>query len=99
MPILLKTNLQFTSMPSDPQVQLIPANFRNTSRNSDFRGTWVAQSVKRPTLDFGSDHDLMVSEFKPHIRLCADSAGTAWDSLSSSVSAPPPFTFSVSLSK
>ena len=30
------------------------------------RGTWVAQSVKRLTLGFGSGHDLMVRGFKPH---------------------------------
>ena len=30
-----------------------------------FWGAWVAQSVKRPTLDFGSGHDLMVADIKP----------------------------------
>ena len=31
------------------------------------RGTWVAQSVKPPTLDFSSGHDLMVSwDLAPH---------------------------------
>ena len=35
-------------------------------------GTWVAQSVKYLTLGFGSGHDLMVCEVKPHIRLCTD---------------------------
>ena len=38
----------------------------------DGRGTWVAQSVKHLTLDFGSGHDLVVHEFEPLIRLCAD---------------------------
>ena len=33
------------------------------------QGTWGAQSVKRPTLGFGSGHDLTVHEFKPHVRL------------------------------
>ena len=32
------------------------------------RGTWVAQSVKRPTLDFDSGHDLRVLETEPHGR-------------------------------
>ena len=50
------------------------------------RGTWVAQSVKCLTLDFNSDHDLAVRELEPHIRLCADSTESAWDSLSLSVS-------------
>ena len=26
--------------------------------NKELQGTWVAQSVKHQTLDFGSDHDL-----------------------------------------
>ena len=39
-------------------------------------GAWVAQSVKRLTLDFGSGHDLMVCGFKPSIKLCADSMET-----------------------
>ena len=30
-----------------------------------FWGTWVAQSVKLPTLDFGSDHDLTVRRIEP----------------------------------
>ena len=42
----------------------------------------MAQSVKCLILDFGSGHDLTVHEFEPRIRLCADSAEPAWDSLS-----------------
>ena len=34
------------------------------------RGALVVQSVKFPTLDFGSGHDLTVPEFKPHTGLC-----------------------------
>ena len=34
------------------------------------QGAWVAQSVKRPT---SSGHDLIVCEFEPRVRLCADS--------------------------
>ena len=49
----------------------------------------MAQSVKRLTLGFGSGHDLMVCEFKPRGRLCADNVEPAWDSLSPSLSAPP----------
>ena len=33
----------------------------------------MTQSVKCPTLDFGSGDDLMVHEIEPHISLCADS--------------------------
>ena len=32
----------------------------------DVRGAWVAQSVKRLTLDFGSGRDLTVGEIEPH---------------------------------
>lgn len=39
------------------------------------RGTWVAQSVKHVTLDFGSGHYLRVHEF-------TGNADPAWDSLS-----------------
>ena len=45
--------------------------------NSFIRGTWVAQSVKHLTLDFGLGHDLTVCEFESHIRFWADSAEPA----------------------
>ena len=32
--------------------------------NNVCRGAWVVQWVKRPTLDFGSGHDLTVCEFE-----------------------------------
>ena len=35
-------------------------------------GTLVTQSVEGQTLDFCSGHDLMVGEFQPCVRLCAD---------------------------
>ena len=38
--------------------------------------------------DFGSDHDLMVHEFEPHIGLCTDSLEPAWDSLLSLCPSP-----------
>ena len=50
----------------------------------------MVQSIKSPTLGFGSDHDLMVRGFEPHIRLCADSVEPAWDSLSPSLSLSAP---------
>ena len=62
-------------------------------------GAWVAQLVKPLTLGFGLGHSLTVCEFEPHVRLHADSAEPAWDSLSPSLSAPPLLTLSVSLSK
>ena len=45
----------------------------------------LAQLVKRPTLDFGSGHDLTVREFEPRVGLCADNTEPAWDSQSLSV--------------
>ena len=50
----------------------------------------MAQSLKHLTLDLGSGYDLMVREIKPYIRLLADRAEPVWDSLSPSLSAPPP---------
>ena len=40
-------------------------------------GTWVVQLVKPLTLDFSSDHDLMVRGFEPHIGLWVDSVEPA----------------------
>ena len=57
----------------------------------------MAQSAKRPTLDFSSGHDLMVHEIELHVGLCPDSAEPAWDSLS--LSASPPTCLSLSLTK
>ena len=51
-----------------------------------YRDTWVAQSVERPTPDFGSGHDLTVHEIEP----CADSTEAAWDPLSLPFSLPRP---------
>ena len=50
----------------------------------------MAQLVKRQILDFGSGHDLVVCETESHFGLCADSVEPAWDSLSPSLSGPPP---------
>ena len=36
------------------------------------QGAWVAQSVKRRTLDSSSGHDLTVGEFEPLLGLGAD---------------------------
>ena len=40
-------------------------------------------------------HDLMLSKFKPHVRLCTDSMEPAWDSLS--LLPPPTHALSLSL--
>ena len=46
----------------------------------------MAQSVKRPTLEFSSGHDLAVGEFEPPAGLCTDDAELPWDFLTLSVS-------------
>ena len=43
------------------------------------KGAWVVQLVKRPTLGFGSGHDLTVCEFKPRTGLYTDSVEPTWD--------------------
>ena len=48
------------------------------------QGAWVAQSVERQTLDFGSGHDLMVHGIKPGL-----SARSLLGILSPSLSGPP----------
>ena len=63
------------------------------------RGTSVAQSVKCPTLDLGSGHDLMVCEFKPLVGLCTDSTEPDWDSVSLSLPLPCLFSLCLTLSK
>ena len=61
-------------------------------------GPWVAQSVKRPTPDFSSDHDLMFCEIKPHIGLCTDGQSLLGIlSLSPSLCPSPAGALSVSL--
>ena len=49
--------------------------------------------------DFGSGHDLMVCEFEPCVRLCADGGEPAQDSLFPPLSGAPPLVLSLSLSK
>ena len=51
-------------------------------QKGNFRGAWVDQLVKHPTLDFGSLHDPTAHGFKPCVRLCAETMEPAWDSLS-----------------
>ena len=59
----------------------------------------MAQSVKHLILDFGSGRDLTGREFKHRLGLCTDSTEPAGDSLSPSVSAPPPLACALFLSK
>ena len=59
----------------------------------------MAQSVKLPNLGFISGHDLRVCGFEPCVRLQAESAEPAWDSLSPSLSAPPLLVLSLKVNK
>ena len=49
--------------------------------------------------DFSSGHDQEVSEFESHVGLCADSSepGACLDSVSPSLSVPPPLMLCLSL--
>ena len=43
-------------------------NFGSPNRHKkENGGAWVAQSVKRPTLDFGSGHDLIIVRLSPAV--------------------------------
>ena len=64
----------------------------------EYWDTWMAQSVKCQTLDFGSGCDLTVDEFEPRAELCAEITEPAWDSLSPSLSAHPQLACMFSLS-
>ena len=77
----------------------IPGEFYQTFKE-ELRGDWVDQSVKPPTPDFSSGHDLTVGEFEPHVRLCTDGVEPAWDSLflCLSLCLSPAHSFSLSLS-
>ena len=61
----------------------------------------MSQSVECLTLDFGSGHDLTVCEFKPCIRLCADSSEpeAASDCVCVSLCLSPALPLPLSLSK
>ena len=63
------------------------------------KSPWVTKLVKHPALDLSSGHNLMVPEFKPHVRLCTGSAEPAWDSLSLPLSTPPPLVCTLTLSQ
>ena len=75
------------------------ATFPGTSQRGPLGGARAARSVKCPTLGFGSGHISQFVSSSPAIGLCADGAEPAWDSLSPSLSTPPPLTLSVSQNK
>ena len=63
------------------------------------RGAQGALLVKCLTLDLSAGHDLTLRGFEPHVGLCADSEGPAWDSLSSSLCHFPACTLSLEKDK
>ena len=80
------TNKDIGSHPqAEPPYPLLKLWTRTTAPNCSAWGPRVAQSVKRPTLDFRSGRDLRVHEFEVCIGLCTLSA---WDSLSFPLSLP-----------
>ena len=79
----------------DQRLQYKSQNSTTSRRKS--RGTWVAQSVGRPTLA-----QVMISQFvslsqAPGSMLTAQRLEPASDSVSPSLSAPPPLTLCLSL--
>ena len=52
-------------------------NWISRFKTSFFCGAWVAQSVKHPTFDFSSGHDLTVRGFKSRVGLRAVSTEPA----------------------
>ena len=62
-------------------------------------GTWIAQSVKHPTSTQVTISQFVNSSPGSGSVLTAQSLEPAWDSVSPSLSAPPPFVLGLSLSK
>ena len=71
---------------------------KSAFENYSMQYTHMALSGKCPTLDFGSGRGITIQEFELCIWLSADSAQPVWDSLSPSLSAPPPLMCMFSLS-
>ena len=57
--------------------KLIRNKSLKTQKQGIFMGACVAQSVKGPTLDFSSGHDLTVCGFESRVGLCAAITGPA----------------------
>ena len=59
-------------------------------RREEVRGTWVAQSVRHLTLDFGSDRDFRILRSSPPVGSVLSEESTRGFSLSPSVPLSPP---------
>ena len=71
---------------------------RKVLRTAPVGGAWAAPRVRPPTLDFHSGHDLTTVEIQSHLGL-QQNVEPAWDSLSLSLSAPPPLMLAHSLNE
>ena len=58
LPGTIWSSFHTTSSEESSVINLVPGKMAGTRQTP--RGTWVAQSVKHPTLDFHSGHDLGV---------------------------------------
>ena len=81
------------------QEMLWPKNINSFSTKSRRRGAWVAQSVKRPTSAQVTISRSVSSSPVSGSGLMAQSLEPASDSVSPSLSAPPPFMLCLSLSQ
>ena len=79
-------------------VGLPPSGGKEWSKDEEAILGHLRGSVKRPTLGFGSGHDLTARGFEPRIGLCAGGVEPAWDSLSLSLSLSLPLSHQRSLS-
>ena len=75
----------------------VEPNFQNVIKQRDFRGAWVAQSVKRPTSAQVTISRSASSSPASVSGLMAQSLEPASDSVSPPLSAPPPFMLCLSV--
>ena len=82
--------------PLSPSPHLHPVSFSKINiKKNNYTGAWVAQSVKRLTLDFSSCHDLMIHGLSSR----SGSALTVWNLfgiLFLCLHLPLPFSYSLS---
>ena len=57
----------FPHLPEEDYLKNLTVLFKLSSKGTIGRGTWVAQSVECPTLNFGSGHDLRVLTSNPRL--------------------------------
>ena len=70
------------SHPGSPGLVLLNSAVTSVYKWCCDGGAWMAHLGMHLTLDFGSDHELLVGELAPRIRLQTDNTEAAWDTLS-----------------